>query len=80
MRKCESSSNLHFKKLEGFSKVFQNFGIFETMLKYLEITEILISKYPRLIFIKPNALFGKQINVFEWDFGFDGTKFYSQIY
>lgn len=37
MRKCESSSNFHSKKMEKFSKVFQNFGILETMAKYLEI-------------------------------------------
>lgn len=60
MRKCELSSNFHSKKLENFSKVFQNFGILEAMAKYLEINEILISADPRLIFIKRNVLCGKK--------------------
>lgn len=77
MMKCELSSNFHSKKLEEFSQVFQNFAVLETTVKYLEINEILISTDPRLIFIKCNSLCWKKIQVFEWDFGFDATKFYA---
>lgn len=41
--------------------MFQNFGILETMVKYLEINEILISIDPRLIFIKGNTLCWKKL-------------------
>lgn len=78
MRKCELRSNFCSKELEKFSKVFQNFKGLETMVKYLEVNQISISTDPKLIFIECNALCGKKIQAFGWDFGFDGTKFYAQ--
>lgn len=59
--KCDLSLNFHSKKLEKYSKLFQNFKILESTVKYLEISQISTSADPNSIFSQCSVLCGKKI-------------------